>query len=271
MSSKISKPFFIRTSSLLIITLALGLSGCAHNRFTTGSIGTRSGKSIDQMTGPELQAASEAYGKAYEHNAKDKNAALAYANILRRNGRNDQSLAVMRQTAIYFSNDREVLAAYGKALAGDGQLAPALETIRRAQRPEFPDWKLISAEGAILDQQGHPQEARALYQKALDLQPGEASIQSNQGMSYLLEGDLRTAETYFTAEEEADHETLADEHSLNQQRYFNMVCWVYGSNPDDNEELLEDRELPEARAEQCPDEYALINRSWSSLLANHLR
>ncbi len=199
MSSKISKPFFIRTSSLLIMTLALGLSGCAHNRFTTGSIGTQSGKSIDQMTAPELEAASASYGKAYERNAKDKNAALAYANILRRNGRNDQSLAVMRQTAIYFSNDREVLAAYGKALASDGQLEPALETIRRAQRPEFPDWKLISAEGAILDQQGHRQEARALYQKALDLQPGEASIQSNQGMSYLLEGDLRTAETYFTA------------------------------------------------------------------------
>lgn len=85
------------------------------------------------------------------------------------------------------------------------------------------------------------------------------------------EAVLSTAETYYTAEEEADHETLADEHSLNQQRYFNMVCWVYGSNPDDNEELLEEWELPEARAEQCPDEYALINRSWSSLLADHLR
>ena len=83
---------------------------------------------------------------------------------------------------------------------------------------------------------------------------------------------LSAAETYYTAEaEETDQETLADEHSLNQQRYFNMVCWVYGSNPDDNEDLLEDWELPEARAEQCPDEYALINKSWSSLLADHLR
>ena len=83
---------------------------------------------------------------------------------------------------------------------------------------------------------------------------------------------LSAAETYYTAEaEEADQETLADEHSLNQQRYFNMVCWVYGSNPDDNADLLEDWELPEAPAEQCPDEYKLINRSWSALLADHLR
>jgi len=83
---------------------------------------------------------------------------------------------------------------------------------------------------------------------------------------------LSAAETYYTAEaQEADHETLADEHSLDQQRYFNMVCWVYGSNPDDNADLLVDWELPEARAEQCPDEYALINKSWSALLAAHLR
>ncbi len=82
---------------------------------------------------------------------------------------------------------------------------------------------------------------------------------------------LSGAETYYTAEEEADQETLADEHSLNQQRYFNMVCWVYGSNPDENANLLEEWELPEVRAEQCPDEYALINRSWSALLAGHLR
>lgn len=83
---------------------------------------------------------------------------------------------------------------------------------------------------------------------------------------------LSAAETYYTAEaEETDQETLADEHSLNQQRYFNMVCWVYGSNPDDNAELLESWELPKARAEQCPDEYALINKSWSALLADHLQ
>ncbi len=83
---------------------------------------------------------------------------------------------------------------------------------------------------------------------------------------------LSAAETYYTAEaEETDQETLADEHSLNQQRYFNMVCWVYGSDPDGNADLLEDWELPKARAEQCPDEYALINRSWSALLADHLQ
>jgi Flp pilus assembly protein TadD len=43
---------------------------------------------------------------------------------------------------------------------------------------------------------GHAKEARDLYRKALELKPDEPSVLSNLGMSYLLEGDLRTAESY---------------------------------------------------------------------------
>jgi Flp pilus assembly protein TadD len=89
-----------------------------------------------------------------------------------------------------------VLAAYGKALAADGQFEPALNAIRRAQTPEYPDWKLLSAEGAILDQLGKPADARALYGRALDLKPSEPSVLSNLGTSYVLEGDLQTAERF---------------------------------------------------------------------------
>ena len=70
------------------------------------------------------------------------------------NGDTDQALAVMRKLAIAYPKDRDVLAAYGKSLAGAGQFEPALDAIRRAQTPEYPDWKLASAEGAILDQMG---------------------------------------------------------------------------------------------------------------------
>jgi Flp pilus assembly protein TadD len=98
--------------------------------------------------------------------------------------------------AILNPSDRDVLAAYGKALAADGQLEQALSTINRAQRPDMPDWRLKSAAGAILDQLGRPDEARAAYRDALDIKPNEPSVLSNLGMSYLLTRDLKTAETY---------------------------------------------------------------------------
>ena len=43
---------------------------------------------------------------------------------------------------------------------------------------------------------GQKDEARQDYRKALELKPNEPSVLSNLGMSYVLEGDLRTAETY---------------------------------------------------------------------------
>src|SRR5690606_18740920 len=142
----------------------------------------------------ELEAAAKNIGKVYIRDPKNKSVASRYANILQMSGRMDQSLAVMRRLAIDHPKDRDVSAAYGKALAAAGELEPALDAVRRAQTPEYPDWRLVSAEGAILDQLGQRDAARTLYRRALDLEPEEASVLSNLGMSYLLEGDLKTAE-----------------------------------------------------------------------------
>lgn len=184
----------LATTSLL--ALALGLSGCANKRMTTGSVDPRTSKPIEQMNDSELGAATANFGKAYSADPKNKQTAMAYAKVLMMTNRTDQALAVMRKTAIYHSNDRDVLAAYGKSLAAAGQLEPALDAVRRAQTPEYPDWRLVSAEAAILDQLGQPDTARTLYRKALTLKPNEPSILSNLGMSYVLSGDLTAAENH---------------------------------------------------------------------------
>lgn len=178
--------------------LVVSLAGCASQKtsnLTTGSI-PKFSKPVSDMNATELAAAANGIGNAYEQNPKDREAGLNYANMLRMTGRNAQSLAVMQQVAIHHPKDREVLAAYGKAQAAAGQLEQALDTISRAQTPDRPDWKLKSAEGAILDQLGRSAEARARYREALDIQPNEPTVLSNLGMSYLLTKDLKTAETY---------------------------------------------------------------------------
>jgi Flp pilus assembly protein TadD len=179
-----------------VVILGLLLASCSTpSRETTGSI-PRLNKSVDSMNSAELAAAARKIGEEYASNPKDRSAGLNYATLLRMTGKNAQSLAVMQQVAIAFPSDRDVLSAYGKALAGAGQLEQALTTISRAQTPDRPDWRLKSAEGAILDQMNRPDQARQAYRDALDLQPNEPSILSNLGMSYLLTRDLKTAETY---------------------------------------------------------------------------
>ena len=179
-----------------LLAIGITVAGCAgKSNMTTGSI-PNSGKPVGTMTATELRSAADSIGQAYEKNPKDPQVGMNYASVLRMNGRNDQALAVMQQVAINNPNNREVLAAYGKAQAAAGQLQQALDTILRAQTPDRPDWKLKSAEGAILDQLGRSGEARQRYREALDIQPNEPSVLSNLGMSYVLARDLKTAETY---------------------------------------------------------------------------
>ncbi len=61
-----------------------------------------------------------------------------------------------------------------------------------------------------------------------------------------------------------------DEHSLNEQRFYNTMCLIYGSNPDRYSEVITENELPQDRAEQCDTEYKEISESWNKLLAPHL-
>lgn len=63
---------------------------------------------------------------------------------------------------------------------------------------------------------------------------------------------------------------LWDEHSMSGQRMYDMLCLIYGSNPDAFDDLVGDDGVPEERAEQCPQSYAQILSAWDRLLGPHL-
>lgn len=68
---------------------------------------------------------------------------------------------------------------------------------------------------------------------------------------------------------EFDAEDMADEHSLDLQRVYNLECWIYGSNPDANGDLVANGQLPEDRAQGCPAEWEQLDQAWSTLLDPH--
>ncbi len=81
-------------------------------------------------------------------------------------------------------------------------------------------------------------------------------------------GSLLSAASVFAAQISGG-EDVAAAHSLDRQRYFNLLCWVYGSDPASRPSLLEDWQLPAERAAGCSEEYAQLGRSWERLLAPH--
>jgi Putative metallopeptidase len=62
-----------------------------------------------------------------------------------------------------------------------------------------------------------------------------------------------------------------DEHALDAQRYYNLLCLVYGSNPQRLGSLVGNDKLPASRARRCPSEYGKISSAWASLLGPHVR
>lgn len=80
---------------------------------------------------------------------------------------------------------------------------------------------------------------------------------------------LATADWFAMAADErgdAAWEDYADEHTLDEQRYFQLLCWVYGSDPQQNAWVVDDEHLPADRADGCPGEYERNVASWERLL-----
>jgi hypothetical protein len=80
--------------------------------------------------------------------------------------------------------------------------------------------------------------------------------------------DSANAYLLYNAEaEEFGYETpYWDEHSLNLQRYYNLVCLFYGADPAARTDFVTEFELPENRAERCEAEYAQVDQAWGTLL-----
>ena len=59
---------------------------------------------------------------------------------------------------------------------------------------------------------------------------------------------------------------MADEHLLKEQRFYNSLCMIYGSNPTKHEKIVNDGYLPKERGVRCQGEYQRTVASWVNLL-----
>ena len=177
-------------SAAVTAFLAAGLGGCQTMSDITGSVASKAD------TNPEagLRRSVEAAGERYRANPKDADAALAFGQALRATGQRAQAAAVLEQATIAHPGNKALLAAFGRALADNGNFQAAFDMLARAHSADNPDWRILSVQGTVLDQLGRHDEARRYYTSALNIVPGEPSVLSNLGLSYVLSKDLPKAE-----------------------------------------------------------------------------
>jgi hypothetical protein len=60
-----------------------------------------------------------------------------------------------------------------------------------------------------------------------------------------------------------------DEHGLNQQRAYQIVCLMVGSDDEKFKDLADATKLPEERQDSCAGEYSNVSYSWDLVLKPH--
>lgn len=62
-----------------------------------------------------------------------------------------------------------------------------------------------------------------------------------------------------------------DGHSMDITRMYNWECWIYGSDPTANANMVTSGDLPEDRAGNCEDEFQNMSKAWHQMLGPHLK
>ena len=117
----------------------------------------------------------DSWGERYRANPADPDAAVRYAQALRAVGQRAQAAAVLEQAAIH---NPETIASCSAPMAGRSPTTAA--TSRRSRcstartRQDQPDWRILSVQGAVLDQMGRHADAQRLLRQRAAADAGRA-------------------------------------------------------------------------------------------------
>lgn len=240
----------------ILVALAIGLGGCSMRTGLTAATAQR-----PPLGSPADVAQAVTYwGERFNRGPGDEQAAFAYSRALLAQDQRAQAVAVLQKAVVANSASKFLQGELGKALAANGQLQEALAVFEQAHTPDHPDWRILSAQGAVYDQLGRSDEARKHYEAALHIAPNEPAILTNLGLSYALSGDLPAAERQLRLAVATGH---ADQKA---RQNLAIVVGLQGRFPE--AEALAQQDLPPAEAEA---NIAIIRRmvaqanTWSTI------
>jgi hypothetical protein len=102
------------------------------------------------------------------------------------------------------------------------------------------------------------------------MQPDENGKLDPENVQAVIDS-AREFDAYGKLRGELDEDAFADSHSIDQARKYNLLCWVYGADPEGRADLVSSKQLPEGRAGNCESEWDRLSHAWSTLLEPHLK
>lgn len=185
---------------LIAAASSTSLAGCAGGagdvlpQLLAAKPSAKAEQGVAQAPQSELQRATEYWGKQFASNPSDLKTALNYARNLKAMGQKKQALAALQQAGVYHGQSRELAGEYGRLALELDQVQTAKTVLALADDPARPDWRVISARGAVLAKEGSYKEAIPMFERALALSNNNPSVLNNLAMAYALAGEPQRSE-----------------------------------------------------------------------------
>lgn len=141
-----------------------------------------------------LREATAYWGQKFQSNPSDLDSAINYAMNLKAMGRKRQALAVLQRSSVFHGDSRRLASEYGRLALSLGQVTVAEKVLALADDPADPDWRVLSARGAVLAKKGQYSAAIPYFTRALDYGPNQPSVLNNLALAHAMNGDPQQAE-----------------------------------------------------------------------------
>jgi Flp pilus assembly protein TadD len=195
--------------------------------------------------GNDLLQATDYWGKAYAKSPRELEPALNYARNLKAMGEKRRALAVLQQASLYHGQSRELAGEYGRLALDLDQIMAAKQLLAIADDPGRPDWRVVSARGAVLAKEGNYDEAIPFFEKALALSPDQPSVLSNLALAQAMNGQPAKAESLLR------QAAATDGNSPRIRQNLALVLGLQGKY--DEAKLVAARDIPMTNATENAD------------------
>jgi len=199
-------------------------------------------------------------------NPADPVAGVRLSQALREIGRHDAAAEAAEATLAVQPDNVEAMLEVGRAHWSRGQAFYGISALERARDLSPADWRPWSLLGAAYQQVRRPADARAAWDRALQLSPDNPAVLTNVAMTYVTAGDLNAAEDLMR------RAAAQPGASLQVRQNLAMVLGLNGKT--DEAEVILRRDLPPEAADRNLEwlsqrrgsqQAAVPGRTWSSL------
>ena len=194
-------PLVYGVAGSLLLAACAGVEMTAAEQEIANTLGTEAFQPAtrdlrDSIETQDLLSQATFWSREYQLNPGDLEAAIKLAATVRKMGNPGRAVEITQTTRALYPKDPYLAAEHAAALVASEKGAQALPIVERALSTAPGYARLWSLRGAALDQVEDYPKARASYQKALSITPYDPNILANLGLSFALEGDSKTAQTW---------------------------------------------------------------------------